>query len=119
MTTLAQAQAELEAALAAVTNVGGLDGVTPPGVIVYGDGVDPAHIVRGQMEAGFRLTFVGGAWDGAASSSALRGVIAAALPILAGLAGWRLGSVTPDSVVRIAGSTLLGADMPLSRMVDI
>lgn len=119
MTTVAQAQAELETALSASMNVGDLAGVEPPGVIVYGDGVDFAHVVRGQAEASFRMTFVGGAWDAKASSGDLRTVVSAALPILAGLAGWRVGAFSPDSVVRIAGSQLLAVDAVASRMVDI
>ena len=77
---MAEAETELKAALAAAITVGDLDGVDVPGVIIYGEGIDPGRLVTGQVEASFRLTFVGGAWDGKGSSASLRSIITLALP---------------------------------------
>ena len=119
--TLTEAREELTTALATVVSVtrdpAGL--ADPPAAIVYGDGVDTAHIGRGQSLASFRIVLVSGAWDGGSASDLLAELASTVLSLLRSLVGWMVGELGRDSAVNVSGSTLLGCDIRASVMVEI
>ena len=121
MTTLAEARAELVAALEAAdiaaTDTPGARDV--PYVLVSGDGIDAAHIVRGQAVATFRALCIAGAWDGHAVVDELDSLKLATLTVVRELEAWRFGSVGRDGIRTFGGSELLTADVSASRMIDI
>lgn len=120
---IAEARAELIAALSAggapaTDTPGGFD---PPYCYVAGDGTgELTRIITGQVEASFRVTFVGGAWDDTAAAGDLDGLKAAFLETVRELEGWRFGSgIGRDGARDFAGATYLSADGFASRLVDI
>lgn len=118
MTTMAQARAELRAALVAA----GVPVARSPGpkaAVIFGDGMDLEHIGRGQAEATFRVVLIAGKFDVAASTTELDAAKLRALTAVRGLDGWRLGEIRRDTVVTIAGGQYLAADVTASRFVDI
>lgn len=121
MTTIAEAQAELvdaldDADIRVTDDLGGLD---PPAAIVYFDGFVTGMILAGVVEARFRVTLVAGGWDGGGVAGTLAALVQSATSALYNLGGWSVGDGGPDSVVSLAGSRLLGADLTASRMVNI
>lgn len=121
MTTLDGARDELAAALVAadvpVADAPGASDV--PYAVIFGEGIDPGHVIRGQVLATFRATLLSGAWDQAASAKGLRALVLAAAGAVRGLHGWTFGGVRRDTTIDIAGGTYLAADVIASRMVDI
>jgi len=119
--TLTEAREALTTALASVVTVtrdpAGL--ASPPAAIVYGDGVDTAHIGRGQSVASFRILLVAGAWDGTGAADALAELVNAVLTVLRAMVGWQVGELGRDSAVNVSGSTLLGCDVRASVMIEI
>lgn len=123
MTTIAEARAELIAAL----NAGGARASDtpngdPPYVYVAGDGTsDATRVITGQLEASFRLTMVGGAIDEAAAARELDGLKDTVLGVVRGLDGWRFTSGVGRDGGRIDldGRLQLQADAFASRLVDI
>lgn len=122
MTTLAEARAELVAALAtaglsAYADAGEYD---PPFVYVRGDGIpDPSHVVRGTVESQWVATCVAGGWDQQGTAADLDATKLGVLTALRSLAGWRLGPVSRDGIRRVGGADLLTADVSAFRHVDI
>ncbi len=118
---MAQARTELKTALvAAAVPIGRVPGAAnPPYGVIFGDGMDLEHIGRGQVQATFRVVLIAGKFDLAAATTALDALKLKALTAIRGLAGWRLGEVRRDTVVRIAGGDYLAADVTASRFVDI
>jgi hypothetical protein len=121
MTTLQQARDELAVALTtAGVPIGKAPGeIAPPSGVIFGDGIDLAHVGRGQIEARFRATLLSGKWDQAAAADGLRTLVLVALGAIRSLAGWRLVEVRRDTVIDIAGGSYLAADVIASRFVDI
>jgi hypothetical protein len=121
MTTLVAARDELAAALVAadVPVADAPGGSDVPYAVIFGEGIDADHIVRGQALATFRATLLSGAWDQAASATALRVLVLAALGAVRELPRWTFGGVRRDTTIDIAGGTYLAADVIASRMVDI
>lgn len=121
MTTLMEARAELRTALEAdglrVTE--SFAGLSAPSVLMLGDGIDLGHLLRGEVGARVRLVLVAGAWDGAGAAGILAGLVATVLGVLRSLAGWRVDDVSPDSTVRLQGSTYAAVDITTTRSVTI
>ena len=122
MTTLAEARAELIAALVAA----GLDAFPdagehdPPFVYVRGDGVpDASHIVRGAVESQWAAVCVAGAWDASGTAADLDATKEAALTVLRALADWRVGPVSRDGIRRVGGADLPTADVIAFRHVNV
>jgi len=121
MSTLATRRAELTAAMltggVAISDAPGR--IAPPVGYIYGDGIDPRGIGRGQVAASFRVTLVVGHPDAPAASAALGVLTLLALSVLQDLNGWQVGEVRPDAVRTIAGALFLSADVTASAMIDI
>lgn len=115
MTTVAQARAAL------VTAVGASDApVDPPACYVYSNGSDLAPLGGEGVEWEFRVTCsVGDYSDDAQMSAALASLVASKLATLYALAGWRVRSVGPDQIRRIAGGDQFTADIAVSTVVHI
>jgi hypothetical protein len=93
--------------------------VAPPVGYVYGGGIDPRGIGRGQVAATFRVTLVVGRSDAPAASAALGDLTLLALSVLQDLNGWQIGEVGPDAIRTIAGAEYLSADVTASSMIDL
>lgn len=119
MTTIADARAELTTALEAADLVvaPALGRVASPYAIAFGAGIDAAHILRGQVEAGLRVMLVSGRADQAASFTDLSDMILATVGAIRALAGWRLGTIGADTIRVIIGIEYLTADVVAHRFV--
>jgi hypothetical protein len=120
--TIVEARAELGAALASggVPIGSGPGAVAPPSGLVYGEGIaTDAQIMRGQVEARFRVVLLAGAWDHGATADKLDALKLAAMTVVRTLAGWRFDELRPDRITQIAGGQVLAADIVATRMVDI
>jgi hypothetical protein len=121
MTTMAEARAELTAALEAediaVSRTPG--GKVPPCALIYGDGFDFAHLLRGEVRARFRITLLAGAWAQDVATELLDPMKLGAVTAVRGLAEWQLDEGRRDAVASIAGGQYLAADVVASRMVTI
>lgn len=120
MTTVGGARAELVVALVAA----GVQGVTaplaePPYAYVTREGIEPSRIVAGQVDVGFTIRLVAGAFDSAAAADQLDADLQTTLRVLRELAGWSVGSTGPDVGRDYQGATYLTADVATSRRVDI
>ena len=121
MTSILQARDELDTALTtgSIPIADAPGSMAPPYGVIFGDGIDLTHIMRGQVRASFRVTFISGGWDTVPAGRTLTGLVQSALLVLKGLDGWQLGEVRRDNVISVGGGQLLGADVTASRMVDI
>lgn len=121
MTSIVDGRADLVTALtgAGIRATEDLGGVAVPCVIVSGSGVDVGHIGRGQVAAGYRLALLSGAWDAAGASRGLAALTDDVLAVLRALEGFAVGDVTADTIIRVAGSDLYGAFIPLRRLADV
>jgi hypothetical protein len=121
MTTMVEARAELITALttagARATSKPG-DG-SPPYVLVQFDGGDPAHIMRGAVQADYRLTLIGGLWDAAAAAEQLDTLCQTVLTTLRELPGWIVGTMGRDGGRDWKGATYLTRDVSASRAIDL
>lgn len=90
-----------------------------PYALVLRDGVTPARVVAGQVDAAFTVRLVAGAWDSGAAADQLDADLQATLQAIRELDGWVLGDVGPDAGRDYQGSTYLTADVACSRRVDI
>ncbi len=120
MTTFAAARDELLTALTvagvrAVADPGG----DPPYVLVQFDGGNPGHLLRGAVQADYRLTLVGGGWEQRGSAAELDAMRQTILETLRGLDGWQVGDIGRDGGRDWAGGTYLSADIGASRQVDL
>jgi hypothetical protein len=93
--------------------------IAPPVGYIYGDGIDPRGIGRGQVAASFRVTLVVGRADAPAASAALGALTILALTALRNINGWQVGEVRPDAIRSIAGADYLTADVTASAMIDV
>jgi hypothetical protein len=121
MTSLGDARAELvtavlAAGISATTVPGGVQ--STPYVAVLGDGLDLAHVVRGQAFASFRLACIAGSASAEASVVELDALKLAVLDLVRGLAGWRMGEVRADGIRTYGGGEYLTADVTAGRMID-
>lgn len=122
MTTIAEATLALTTELegAGLRVAAGADGLTPPAVIVYGDGVrDLRSIGRGEVVRGWRLTIIGGAWDGKGAAAELGAMLGTVLGTLRQLPGWRVDDVGRDTIVSVAGGDSLACDVLTSRSCTV
>lgn len=116
---------EARGALAEALTTGGVPiaaspgAVDPPAALIFGDGFDPAHVVRGQVFARFRIALLAGGWTHEASADALDVLKLAALSVVRGLAGWQLGELRADYLAPMTGGQYLAADLVASTFVDI
>ena len=118
MTTLADARAELVAALAADGIPVGVPSL--PSVRVFLGGATTDHLVRGQIPATFRLVVIGGAYGTSDTSSvALATMAGDVLATLRDLDGWAVGDLSPERLSRHAGGDVLVAELSATRMTDL
>lgn len=118
MTTYAAARAELAAVLPGYHEASG-EG-EPPTSLIFGDGMDLTHIVRGAALATFRILAIApGQWSDGKTSETLGTHVMAVIAALRALSAWVIVSVGPDVVRDVAGQSLLTADIRVQRSVDI
>ena len=117
MATLAERRAELVAAVPSGTTV--LGKRQPPYVAVIGEGVDSEHVIRGEVEASFRLAMIAGGWDEEAAVKQLDTMKHAVLTAVRGLTGYRIGALGRDGRRSIAGADYLAADLVVSAHITI
>ena len=121
MTTLVEARAEIIDALsdagARATSTPG--GMAPPYVLVQFDGGDPAQVMRGAVQADYRLSLVGGLWDAAAAAGQLDTLCQTVLTTLRELPGWIVGTMSRDGGRDWKGATYLVRDVSASRAIDL
>lgn len=120
MTDVSEARGELVEAL----NDAGVRGVKaplaePPYAFVTRDGIAPARIVAGQVDATFTVRLVAGAFDSEAAADQLDADLQTTLQVIRELDGWTVGPVGPDQGRDYQGATYLTADVATSRRVDI
>lgn len=120
MTTFGEARTELLTAL----TVAGCNAVADPGadapyVLVQFDGGNAAHLLRGAVQADYRLTLVGGGWDQRGSAAELDALRQTVIATLRDLAGWQVGDIGRDGGRDWAGGTYLCADVGASRQIDL
>ena len=120
MTTRNDARHALRDALRAA-GIRALDapGGDPPYVLVGGGGIDPAHILRGQVTATIRCRLVAGGYTEEASQDTLDGLVQSTLGVLRNLSGWAVLPVGQDEIRRFEGGDYLTADVSAERMIDI
>ena len=121
MATLAERRAEVVAAFVAQS----VDAATvlgkrpPPYVAVIGEGIDTAHMIRGEALATFRLALIAGAWDDEAAIGQLDTLKHEALAVARALVGYSVGAMGRDVIRRIGASDQLAADLFVSAYVTI
>lgn len=126
MTTLAEARADLIAALiGAGLPAGSSPGAAePPCALVFGQGIDVSdrgHVARGQVPALFRVTVLGGIFDDSDLPGAeLASALALTLGVLRGLDPWRIDDVRADYVAATpGGGRYLAADVIAATMIEL
>lgn len=119
MTTLAEARTELAGALeiAGLVVSPTLGRLSPPCVVIFGDGIDPAHLARGQVKAGLRSMVVAARADSEVAIADLGEMVLAALGAIRGLADWELGTIGVDTIRKVNQVEYLTADVTAHRFV--
>lgn len=121
MTTFATARAELATALASVGN-GATSAVgkkAVPYVLLAGGGAEPSQVVRGAVDASFRIILVAGKWEADTSADELDTMKQAAMTALRTLNGWRVESLGSDGIRTLNVTDQLTAELRCVRLVDI
>jgi hypothetical protein len=113
VTTLREGRTALAAALetAGVTVSPALGRIAPPCAVIFGNGIDPTHLLRGQAEAGYRVMLEAGRADQEVSALELGDMVLAAIAAIRSLAGWRLGTIGVDTIRVIGAAEILTADV--------
>jgi|SoimicmetaTmtHMA_FD_contig_51_2430436_length_530_multi_1_in_0_out_0_1 hypothetical protein len=112
--TVAAAHAALTSAVSAAS-----EPVDPPACIAFSGGSDIAGVGGKLVEWRFTVTCYVGWLDNAGSTAALAALVQAKLVILWALAGWRVLSVSPDTIRTLAGGEMLSADIAVSTYVEL
>ena len=120
MTSLADARSTLATALetAGVTVSPTVGRLAPPMAIIFGAGIDPAHLVRGQVEAGLRVMLVSAKADQESAIADLGDMVLLTIAAVRALAGYRLGTIGVDTIRRLPSGEYLTADVTCHRFVD-
>jgi len=115
--TLAERRAELVAVVPSGTTV--LGKRQPPYVAVIGDGIAFDQVVRGEVEASFRLAMIAGGWDEEAAVKQLDTMKHSVMTAVRALAGYTIGPLGRDGRRSIAGADYLAADLTVTATVTI
>lgn len=113
------------AALAAALETGGISIADSPGRqaapfgLIYGAGIDPRGVGRGQVVASFRVTLCAARADERAASEELGAMQLVALGVIRELAEFALGATGPDVIRTVEGIQYLTSDVACSAMVDL
>lgn len=123
MTTLAEARADITAALLAVEiDTSAAPGeVAAPAALLFGEGFADLRRARqaGQVVASFRVVLVAGAADQAGAAAMLDNMTLAALGVFGALERYAVNEVRPDTIRRIGAGDYLSRDVVLSTVVDL
>ena len=93
--------------------------ISPPYVLVSGDGVEANHIVMGKAASTWRMVLCAGGWEADGTAAILDDMKQEALTALRALANWQVGELGRDGIRTFAGSELLTAELRGVRMIDI
>ena len=122
MTTIATRRSALSAAIVAAgirCSDTGPKATAPPVVHIFGGGLDPAGVARGQVRYTFRLVLQPDGGTPAVQSTNLAVMVASVVGVLRSLAGFQVGEVTADVIRTLAGSDFLSADVTATTMIDL
>lgn len=72
-----------------------------------------------QVEYEFRLVLQPEGGTPAIASANLGTMVEAVIAVLYGLAGWKVGTVSPDVMRQLAGSDFLSADVTARVMIEL